>query len=165
MYHFLSGYTAKVAGTEIGVTEPEATFSTCFGAPFMPRHPSVYGNLLKERIAKGGVQCWLLNTGWTGGKYGVGKRMPIKATRALLNAALDGSLNGAEFRKDPNFGFDVPVAVAGVDAAILDPRSTWADTAEYDRTAQKLVQLFVDNFAQFAPHVDESVRQAAPQAA
>src|SRR5690606_17437506 len=101
----------KVAGTEIGVTEPEATFSTCFGAPFMPRHPSIYGNLLKERIAKGGVQCWLLNTGWTGGKYGTGSRMPIKATRALLNAALDGSLNDAEFRKDPNFGFDVPVSV------------------------------------------------------
>jgi phosphoenolpyruvate carboxykinase (ATP) len=165
MYHFLSGYTAKVAGTEIGVTEPEATFSTCFGAPFMPRHPSVYGNLLKERIAKGGVQCWLLNTGWTGGKYGVGKRMPIKATRALLNAALDGSLAGAEFRKDPNFGFDVPVAVAGVDSTILDPRATWADPAEYDRTAQKLVQLFVDNFAQFEAHVDEGVRNAAPQAA
>ncbi|HWK42188.1 MAG TPA: phosphoenolpyruvate carboxykinase [Croceibacterium sp.] len=165
MYHFLSGYTAKVAGTEIGVTEPEATFSTCFGAPFMPRHPSVYGNLLKERIAKGGVQCWLLNTGWTGGKYGTGSRMPIKATRALLNAALDGSLNNAEFRKDPNFGFDVPVAVAGVDSAILDPRSTWADKEEYDRTAEKLVQLFVDNFAQFEAHVDESVRKAAPQAA
>jgi hypothetical protein len=111
MFHFLSGYTAKVAGTEIGVTEPEATFSTCFGAPFMPRHPSVYGNLLKERIAKGGVTCWLVNTGWTGGKYGTGKRMPIKATRALLNAALDGSLNSAEFRKDPYFGFEVPVAV------------------------------------------------------
>jgi phosphoenolpyruvate carboxykinase (ATP) len=165
MYHFLSGYTAKVAGTEIGVTEPEATFSTCFGAPFMPRHPSVYGNLLKERIAKGGVQCWLLNTGWTGGKYGVGQRMPIKATRALLNAALDGSLNQAEFRKDPNFGFDVPVAVDGVDSAILDPRETWADKDEYDRAAQKLVQLFVDNFAQFAEHVDESVLKAAPQAA
>ncbi len=165
MYHFLSGYTAKVAGTEIGVTEPEATFSTCFGAPFMPRHPSIYGNLLKERIAKGGVQCWLLNTGWTGGKYGVGKRMPIKATRALLNAALDGSLNNAEFRKDPNFGFDVPVAVPGVDSAILDPRSTWADKDDYDRTAQKLVQLFVDNFAQFEAHVDEGVRKAAPQAA
>jgi phosphoenolpyruvate carboxykinase (ATP) len=165
MYHFLSGYTAKVAGTEIGVTEPEATFSTCFGAPFMPRHPSVYGNLLKERIAKGNVQCWLLNTGWTGGKYGVGSRMPIKATRALLNAALDGSLNGAEFRKDPNFGFDVPVAVDGVDSAILDPRSTWADPAEYDRTAHKLVQLFVDNFAQFEAHVDEGVRKAAPAAA
>ncbi|HLV07400.1 MAG TPA: phosphoenolpyruvate carboxykinase [Croceibacterium sp.] len=165
MYHFLSGYTAKVAGTEIGVTEPEATFSTCFGAPFMPRHPSIYGNLLKERIAKGGVQCWLLNTGWTGGKYGTGSRMPIKATRALLNAALDGSLNDAEFRKDPNFGFDVPVSVPGVDAGILDPRSTWADKDEYDRTAQKLVQLFVDNFAQFEAHVDESVRKAAPQAA
>ena len=165
MYHFLSGYTAKVAGTEIGVTEPEATFSTCFGAPFMPRHPSVYGNLLKERIAKGGVQCWLLNTGWTGGKYGVGKRMPIKATRALLNAALDGSLNNAEFRKDPNFGFDVPVAVEGVDSAILDPRSTWTDKAEYDATAAKLVQLFVDNFAQFEAHVDEGVRKAAPAAA
>ena len=165
MYHFLSGYTAKVAGTEIGVTEPEATFSTCFGAPFMPRHPSVYGNLLKERIAKGGVQCWLLNTGWTGGKYGVGKRMPIKATRALLNAALDGSLNDAEFRKDPNFGFDVPIAVPGVDPAILDPRATWADKDDYDRTAQKLVQLFVDNFAQFEAHVDEGVRKAAPQAA
>jgi len=127
MYHFLSGYTAKVAGTEIGVTEPEATFSTCFGAPFMPRHPSVYGNLLKERIAKGNVDCWLVNTGWTGGKYGVGMRMPIKATRALLNAALDGSLKNAEFRKDPYFGFEVPVAVAGVDASILNPRETWAD--------------------------------------
>ena len=164
MYHFLSGYTAKVAGTEIGVTEPEATFSTCFGAPFMPRHPSVYGNLLKERIAKGGVSCWLVNTGWTGGKYGVGKRMPIKETRALLNAALDGSLNDAEFHKDPNFGFDVPVAVPGVDTSILDPRSTWADKDEYDATAAKLVQLFVDNFAQFEDHVDESVKQAAPVA-
>ncbi|TMJ12119.1 MAG: phosphoenolpyruvate carboxykinase, partial [Alphaproteobacteria bacterium] len=149
MYHFLSGYTAKVAGTEIGVTEPEATFSTCFGAPFMPRHPSVYGNLLKERIAKGGVCCWLVNTGWTGGKYGTGKRMPIKATRALLNAALDGSLNDAEFRKDPYFGFDVPVSVPGVDGAILNPRDTWADKSDYDATAKKLVGLFVDNFAKF----------------
>jgi phosphoenolpyruvate carboxykinase (ATP) len=163
MYHFLSGYTAKVAGTEIGVTEPEATFSTCFGAPFMPRHPSVYGNLLKERIAKGGVDCWLVNTGWTGGKYGVGKRMPIKATRALLNAALDGSLNDAEFRTDPNFGFQVPVAVPGVDSAILDPRETWANKADYDAMAAKLVDLFVENFAQFADHVDEGVRQSAPR--
>jgi phosphoenolpyruvate carboxykinase (ATP) len=167
MYHFLSGYTAKVAGTEIGVTEPTATFSTCFGAAFMPRHPSVYGNLLKKRIAEGGAQCWLVNTGWSGGKAsdpGI-KRMPIKATRALLNAALDGSLNDAEFRKDPNFGFDVPVAVPGVDSAILDPRSAWADKDDYDRTAHKLVQLFVDNFAQFEAHVDEGVRKAAPQAA
>ena len=165
MYHFLSGYTAKVAGTEIGVTEPEATFSTCFGAPFMPRHPSVYGNLLKERIAKGGVDCWLVNTGWTGGKYGVGSRMPIKVTRALLNAALDGSLKNASFRKDPWFGFDVPVAVPGVDSNILDPRSTWADKAEYDSTAAKLVKLFNDNFAKFAAHVDQAVLDAAPGSA
>lgn len=167
MYYFLSGYTAKVAGTEIGVTEPEATFSTCFGAAFMPRHPSVYGNLLKERIAKGGAQCWLVNTGWTGGKYGTGSRMPIKATRALLNAVLDGKMDSVEFRKDPNFGFDVPVFVpalaeAGMDQTILDPRSTWADGAEYDATAGRLVQLFIDNFAQFAEHVDEGVRKAAP---
>jgi phosphoenolpyruvate carboxykinase (ATP) len=167
MYHFLSGYTARVAGTEIGVTEPSATFSTCFGAPFMPRHPSVYGNLLKERIAKGGVKCWLVNTGWTGGKAtqpGI-SRMPIKATRALLNAALDGSLNDAEFRKDPNFGFEFPVAVTGVDSKILDPREAWADKAEYDATAQKLVQQFIDNFEQFEEHVDAGVIEAAPKAA
>ena len=167
MYHFLSGYTARVAGTEIGVTEPEATFSTCFGAPFMPRHPSVYGNLLKERIAKGGVKCWLVNTGWSGGKAtmeGI-KRMPIKATRALLNAALDGSLNDAQFNVDPNFGFEVPVAVAGVDSALLDPRGAWADAAEYDKTARELVGKFIENFAQFADHVDASVLEAAPKAA
>lgn len=130
----------------------------------MPRHPSVYGNLLKERIARGQVDCWLVNTGWTGGKYGVGKRMPIKATRALLNAALDGSLKDAQFRKDANFGFQVPVSVPGVDDSILDPRSTWADKDEYDRTAARLVDLFVENFAQFADHVDEGVRQAGPTA-
>ena len=165
MYHFLSGYTARVAGTEIGVTEPSATFSTCFGAPFMPRHPSVYGNLLKERIAKGGVDCWLVNTGWTGGQYGVGHRMPIKATRALLNAALDGSLNTVEFRVDPNFGFRVPVAVPGVDSKMLNPRETWPDPAAYDLTARKLVGQFIENFAEFTDHVDEGVRQAAPKAA
>ena len=164
MYHFLSGYTAKVAGTEIGVTEPEATFSTCFGAPFMPRHPSVYGNLLKKRIAEGSVDCWLVNTGWTGGKYGVGKRMPIKATRALLNAALDGSLKSGKFRKDPNFGFEVPVELPGC-TELLDPRSTWDNPAEYDAMAAKLVDLFVENFAQFADQVDEGVRQAAPRTA
>ena len=167
MYHFLSGYTARVAGTEIGVTEPEATFSTCFGAPFMPRHPSVYGNLLKERINKGGVKCWLVNTGWSGGKAtdpGI-KHMPIKATRALLNAALDGSLNNAEFREDPNFGFDVPVAVPGVDSKLLDPRGAWADAQAYDKTAQDLVRKFIDNFEQFVDHVDESVRKSAPVAA
>ncbi len=165
MYHFLSGYTARVAGTEIGVTEPDATFSTCFGAPFMPRHPSVYGNLLKSRIAKGGVDCWLVNTGWTGGQYGTGSRMPIKVTRALLSAALDGSLNDAEFRTDPNFGFQVPVAVQGVDSKILNPRETWADKAAYDATAKKLVGLFIGNFAQFADYVDPSVLESAPKAA
>ncbi len=165
MYHFLSGYTARVAGTEIGVKEPSATFSTCFGAPFMPRHPSVYGNLLKSRIAKGGVTCWLVNTGWTGGQYGTGTRMPIMATRALLNAALDGTLAKADFRKDANFGFDVPMHVAGVDDKILDPRQTWADTAAFDATAQKLVSQFIENFAQFEAYVDNGVKEAAPKAA
>ncbi len=165
MYHFLSGYTARVAGTEIGVVEPEATFSTCFGAPFMPRHPSVYGNLLKERIRRGGAACWLVNTGWTGGAYGTGRRMPIQVTRALLSAALDGSLGAVAFRRDPFFGFEVPVLVPGVDPAILDPRGTWADPAAYDAQARRLVAMFVGNFAQFEPHVDAGVREAAPQAA
>jgi phosphoenolpyruvate carboxykinase (ATP) len=165
MYHFLSGYTARVAGTEIGVTEPTATFSTCFGEPFMPRHPSVYGNLLKQRIARGNVDCWLVNTGWSGGKAtdpGI-KRMPIRVTRALLNAALDGSLKQAEFRPDPNFGFMVPLAAPGVDSAILDPRASWTDKAAYDETAAGLVDQFVENFAQFLDHVDEGVRLAAPR--
>jgi phosphoenolpyruvate carboxykinase (ATP) len=162
MYHFLSGYTAKVAGTEKGVTEPQATFSTCFGAPFMPRHPSEYGNLLRELIARHDVDCWLVNTGWTGGAYGTGHRMPIRATRALLSAALDGSLRDAEYRTDANFGFAVPVAVPGVDSAILDPRSTWADQAAYDRQAARLVEMFVTNFAKFEEHVDGTVLAAAP---
>ncbi|TRL38958.1 phosphoenolpyruvate carboxykinase [Rhizobium straminoryzae] len=162
MYHFLSGYTAKVAGTEKGVTEPEATFSTCFGAPFMPRHPTEYGNLLRDLIALHGVDCWLVNTGWTGGAYGVGRRMPIKATRALLTAALTGELNKAEFRIDANFGFAVPVAVPGVETAILDPRSTWADGAAYDAQATKLVNMFISNFTKFESHVDSTVRDAAP---
>jgi phosphoenolpyruvate carboxykinase (ATP) len=161
MYHFLSGFTSKVAGTERGVTEPEPTFSTCFGAPFMPRRPEVYGKLLQEKIHKHGATCWLVNTGWTGGAYGEGKRMPIKATRALLTAALDGSLNDAEFRKDPNFGFDVPVAVHDVDTALLDPRGTWADPAAYDRQAKKLVEMFAENFAQYVPYIDDDVKAAA----
>ena len=125
----------------------------------------MYGALLKERIAAGGVDCWLVNTGWTGGKYGVGHRMPIRVTRALLNAALDGSLNQVAFRTDPNFGFKVPVAVEGVDATILDPRATWLDKAAYDATAARLVDQFVENFAQFAEHVDAGVREAAPKVA
>jgi len=162
MYHFLSGYTARVAGTEIGVTEPTATFSTCFGAPFMPRHPSVYGNLLKERIAKGSVKCWLVNTGWTGGSYGTGSRMPIKVTRALLSAALDGGLDHVTCRIDPVFRFQVPVAAPGVDDTILNPRETWADRDAYDRTAAKLAGQFVENFAQFEDAVDASVVAAGP---
>jgi phosphoenolpyruvate carboxykinase (ATP) len=161
MYHFLSGFTSKVAGTERGVTEPEPTFSTCFGAPFMPRRPEAYGNLLREKIAKHGATCWLVNTGWTGGAYGTGSRMPIKATRALLTAALDGSLAEAKFRKDENFGFDVPVEVPGVDTALLDPRSTWSDAEAYDAQAAKLVQMFADNFEQYVPYIDEDVKAAA----
>ncbi|MCC1491122.1 phosphoenolpyruvate carboxykinase [Cognatishimia sp. F0-27] len=161
MYHFLSGFTSKVAGTERGVTEPEPTFSTCFGAPFMPRRPEVYGNLLRDKIAKHGATCWLVNTGWTGGAYGTGQRMPIKATRNLLTAALNGSLAEAEFRKDPNFGFEVPVSVAGVPDLLLDPRKTWEDKAAYDAQAEKLVQMFADNFAQYVPHIDDDVKACA----
>ncbi len=163
MYHFLSGYTAKVAGTEKGMgNEPQATFSTCFGAPFMPRHPSVYGTLLRDKISKNDTTCWLVNTGWTGGAYGEGERMPIKATRALLAAALDGSLNNVEMRTDPNFGFEVPVEVPGVDTSILDPRETWSDQAAYDTQAQNLVQMFINNFEKFETYVDPDVRDAAP---
>ena len=162
MYHFLSGYTAKVAGTEKGLKGVEATFSTCFGAPFMPRHPSVYGNLLRELIATHGVDCWLVNTGWTSGKYGEGHRMPIKATRALLNAALDGSLANAEMRTDPIFAFQVPLELEGVDDKILNPRETWADKQAYDAQAQALVQMFVDNFEKFESHVGPDVLDAAP---
>ena len=161
MYHFLSGFTSKVAGTERGVTDPEPTFSTCFGAPFMPRRPEVYGNLLREKIASHGATCWLVNTGWTGGAYGSGQRMPIKATRALLTAALDGSLAETEFRKDPNFGFDVPVNVEGVPDMLLDPRRTWNDKNAYDAQATKLVQMFADNFAQYVPFIDDDVKAAA----
>ena len=161
MYHFLSGFTSKVAGTERGVTEPEPTFSTCFGAPFMPRRPEEYGNLLREKIAKHGATCWLVNTGWTGGAYGTGSRMPIKATRTLLTAALDGSLNNVEFRKDPNFGFQVPTSCSGVADMLLDPRRTWDDKDAYDSQAQKLVQMFADNFEQYQPFIDEDVKAAA----
>jgi phosphoenolpyruvate carboxykinase (ATP) len=161
MYHFLSGFTSKVAGTERGVTEPEPTFSTCFGAPFMPRRPEVYGKLLQEKILRHGADCWLVNTGWTGGAHGTGSRMPIRATRALLTAALDGSLNGVEFRRDPNFGFEVPMSVPGVSDELLDPRRTWADSAAYDAQAKKLVAMFADNFAQYVPFIDDDVRAAA----
>ncbi|WP_299816235.1 phosphoenolpyruvate carboxykinase [uncultured Jannaschia sp.] len=161
MYHFLSGFTSKVAGTERGVTEPEPTFSTCFGAPFMPRRPEVYGNLLKEKIAAHGSDCWLVNTGWTGGAYGTGSRMPIKATRALLAAALNGSLASGTFRRDPNFGFEVPDSCEGVPDDLLDPRRTWADKDAYDRQAAKLVDMFAANFEKYVDHIDEDVKACA----
>jgi phosphoenolpyruvate carboxykinase (ATP) len=162
MYHFLAGYTAKVAGTEKGVIEPEATFSTCFGAPFMPRHPSVYGEMLRARLEKHGVSCWLLNTGWTGGAYGTGERMPLAATRALLRAALSGALDAVPMRRDPTFGFMVPLEVTGIDARLLDPRATWSDPAAYDAQAARLAGMFARNFLRFEGGVDAEICAAGP---
>ncbi|MBU0675599.1 MAG: phosphoenolpyruvate carboxykinase [Proteobacteria bacterium] len=163
MYHFISGYTAKVAGTEKGVTEPTATFSACFGAPFMMRHPSVYAQLLEKKINQHHSTCWLVNTGWSGGPYGVGSRMKIGVTRALLTAALDGSLNDAEMHEDPVFGFLVPKNVPGVPAEVLDPRQTWADPAAYDRQARKLAQLFQKNFEKYSDKTPAKLVKAGPK--
>lgn len=154
VYHFLSGYTAKVAGTERGVTEPQATFSACFGAPFMPLHPTVYGQMLAERLRQSGAQAWLLNTGWIGGAYGTGKRIDIASTRRLLTAALDGELDHVDMRFDPLFGFEVPMNVPGVDERLLDPRQCWSDGDAYDVQAAKLVGLFRKNFEKFGPEAD-----------
>jgi phosphoenolpyruvate carboxykinase (ATP) len=163
MYHFLSGYTAKVAGTEKGLVGVQPEFSTCFGSPFLPRHPSEYANLLRDYIAKHNVDCWLVNSGWTGGKYGVGRRMPIKATRTLLTAALNGSLKNADFRTDPYFGFSVPTSVPGVEPHLLNPFKTWKDKAEFDKTARDLVRMFQENFTKFEKHVTADVKAAAPE--
>jgi phosphoenolpyruvate carboxykinase (ATP) len=163
MYHFLSGYTARVAGTENGVRAPQAVFSTCFGAPFMPRRPSEYGHLLRERIGAHGADCWLVNTGWTGGSYGEGSRMPIHVTRALLRAALDGSLARAGYRRDPFLGFETPLAAPGVEPGMLDPAATWSSPARYADAAARLVDMFRENFRAFAPSVDKDVRDAGPR--
>ncbi len=163
MYHFISGYTAKVAGTEVGVTEPTATFSTCFGAPFMPRHPGVYAKLLGERIARHGARTWLINTGWTGGPYGVGHRISIAHTRAMVHAALEGGLEGVPLVTDPIFGLQVPTACPGVPAEVLQPRSTWSDAAAYDAQARKLARMFVENFRTFADGVSPEILAAAPR--
>jgi phosphoenolpyruvate carboxykinase (ATP) len=161
MYHFLSGYTAKVAGTERGVTEPTATFSTCFGAPFMVHHPTVYAKLLGERIAEHGVRCWLVNTGWTGGGYGTGKRMKIAYTRAMVNAAIEGRLNDAAFEREQFFGLEIPTAVPDVPGEVLNPRNAWADPAAYDAQAKRLAGLFADNFQRFEAHAAPALLAAA----
>jgi phosphoenolpyruvate carboxykinase (ATP) len=161
MYHFLSGYTAKVAGTERGVTEPTATFSTCFGAPFMVHHPTVYARLLGERIAKHDVTCWLVNTGWSGGAYGVGKRMAIGHTRTMVNAALDGSLKNATFETEPFFGLSIPSALGGVPSDVLNPRNAWPDKSAYDAQAKKLAGLFFENFKKFEAHASPGVKAIA----
>ncbi len=166
MYHFLSGYTARVAGTEKGLgSTPQATFSTCFAAPFLPRPPELYGRMLEAMILRHATDCWLVNTGWAGGPYGVGQRMSIRHTRALLNAALDGTLARGRFRKDAFFGLAIPEAVPGVPPAVLDPRRNWADTDAYDRAARDLVARFEANFRAFEGAVGEEVRAAAIRAA
>jgi phosphoenolpyruvate carboxykinase (ATP) len=162
MFHFLSGYTAKVAGTEKGVTEPRATFSTCFGAPFLPLPPSRYANMLGEKIAKHKSRVWLVNTGWTGGPFGVGKRMKIAYTRAMIRAALSGALDNLTYQTHPIFNLEMPTSCPGVPADVLNPRNTWADGAAYDEQARKLARMFRDNFATFAPSVSDAVRAAGP---
>ena len=162
LYWFLSGFTAKLAGTEIGVTEPQPTFSACFGAPFLPQPPSVYAGMLGERLDRHGATVWLVNTGWTGGPYGEGHRMPISATRALLHAALSGDLAGVEYRTDPVFGFEVPVAVPGVQTSLLNPRLTWASPTAYDAKAKELAQMFRTNFERFED-VSPAVAGAGPR--
>jgi phosphoenolpyruvate carboxykinase (ATP) len=158
MYHFLSGYTARLAGTERGVTTPQAVFSACFGAPFMPRHPTVYAELMGQKLREHNAPCWLLNTGWSGGGAADGgKRMSLKVTRALLQAALDGSLNKGSFRADPAFGLEVPEACPGVDPALLNPRDAWADPAAYDAAAREVAALFEKNFAKFEGRVDSAI--------
>jgi phosphoenolpyruvate carboxykinase (ATP) len=161
-YHFISGYTAKLAGTEVGIKEPKATFSACFGAPFMPRHPGRYARMLVERLAAQDAQVWLVNTGWTGGPYGTGERMNIAHTRSTVRAALDGRLASVPTRTDPTFGLEVPLECPDVPARILDPRATWADTDAYDRQAQRLASMFAANFAAYADGVTDDIRAAGP---
>jgi len=162
MYHFISGYTAKVAGTEKGVTEPQATFSACFGAPFLPMHPTRYAKMLGEKIEKHGAQVWLVNTGWTGGPYGVGSRMKIAYTRAMVHAALDGKLTDVKLTNDPIFGLGIPESVPGVPAEMLVPRNTWKDKAAYDKQAKELARRFQENFKQFADQAEADVLAAGP---
>jgi phosphoenolpyruvate carboxykinase (ATP) len=162
-YHFISGYTAKLAGTEVGVKEPQATFSACFGAPFMPRHPGEYAAMLAERLEGHNVRAWLVNTGWTGGPYGTGERMNINHTRSMVRAALSGALDDVPTEVDPIFGVEVPLSCPDVPAEVLKPRSTWADGDAYDRQASALARMFVENFAVYADGVSAGVRAAGPR--
>jgi phosphoenolpyruvate carboxykinase (ATP) len=161
MFYFLSGFTAKLAGTEIGVTEPQPTFSTCFGAPFLPQRPAVYARMLGAKLDEHGASVWLVNTGWTGGPFGEGERMPIAATRGLLRAALSGELADIEYRTDELFGFEVPVEVPGIESKLLDPRSTWSDPAKYDEKANELARMFSKNFEKF--DADANLVEAGPR--
>jgi len=162
-YHFMSGYTAKVAGTEIGVTEPQATFSTCFGAPFMPRHPSVYADLLSKKIRENSAKCWLINTGWIAGGADASSRIKIRWTRSLLNAALNGGLEDVVFVKDERFGFEIPTTCEGVPEEILQPRETWEDKKRYDNVANLLAQMFIENFEQYSSGCTDEVKSAGPR--
>jgi phosphoenolpyruvate carboxykinase (ATP) len=163
MYYFLSGYTAKVAGTERGVKEPQPTFSACFGAVFLPLHPGVYAEMLGKKLQQHGARVWLVNTGWTGGPYGVGKRMRLGHTRAMVRAALSGELAGAPTEQDPVFGLAVPTRVPGVPPDVMRQRESWQDRAAYDAQARKLAEMFAKNFEQFAAHVPDAVRNAGPK--
>jgi phosphoenolpyruvate carboxykinase (ATP) len=162
-YHFMSGYTAKVAGTEVGVTEPSATFSACFGAAFMPLHPAVYAEMLSNKLKDSGIHVWLVNTGWVGGAYGVGERIKLKYTRALITAALDGKLQSETFVRDERFGMDFAATCAGVPAEFLTPRAAWSDGASYDAQADMLASKFRTNFTKFADQTPEAIRNAGPR--
>jgi phosphoenolpyruvate carboxykinase (ATP) len=165
MYHFISGYTAKVAGTEAGVTEPQATFSACFGKAFLPLHPAKYAEMLGEKLKENpNIRVWLVNTGWSGGAYGVGSRMKLSYTRSMITAALEDSLQNVEFNIHPVFGIAMPVSCPNVPAELLNPRNTWADASEYDRKANHLAELFNNNFKQYADGCSEEILSAAPKA-
>ena len=163
MYHFMSGYTAKVAGTEVGITEPEATFSACFGAPFLVWHPSKYAELLAEKMRTYNANAWLINTGWSGGSYGMGERISIKHTRAIIHAIHDGDLDETPTATDDFFGLHIPTACPHVPSELLAPRNTWADKAAYDATAGKLAALFANNFTKFEAGTSEAIRNAGPR--
>jgi phosphoenolpyruvate carboxykinase (ATP) len=163
MYHFISGYTAKVAGTEMGVTEPEATFSACFGSPFLVWHPTKYAEMLAEKMKQHGANTWLVNTGWTGGPYGVGKRMSLPHTRAIIDAIHSGELDRAEAIEDPLFGLQVPTRCTGVPDEVLVPRKTWKDTTKFDEAARKLANLFQANFKQYEAQASDAIKGAGPR--